>query len=214
MANRPGLVPGQGSRLLQILKWLVVPGAISCLAVGLYCYVTGPVSDLMRRWREAGYWLQGYDPIQVAHAGKPYLSEYGHMFPGDGYPPWAYVFALLTASPLLPFRVVKTLFLFLNVAAIAALGYFIRREYQSPGTSEQWPILFCHRPMLFRSGHSFALGFWSRYCSELVCIAKKEGGLSGRVYLWPWLLSSLKLLPCFSFCPWCGSLSGLACGVW
>ena len=72
----------------------------------------------------------------------PYLIEYGHIFTGDGYPPWAYVYALLTASPILPFPVVKELFLFLNVSAIAGLGYFIRREYQSPRTSDQWPILF------------------------------------------------------------------------
>lgn len=158
--NRPGPTSGQSNRLLQVLKWMVVLGAICYLAVGIYCYVTGPPGDLKRRWREAGYWLQGYDPIQVVHTGMPYLSEYGHMHPGDGYPPWAYVYALLTASPLLPFPVVKTLFLILNVSAIVTLGYFIRCEYKFPRTSDQWPILFA--TALCSSAVAIALR-WQQY---------------------------------------------------
>jgi hypothetical protein len=128
--------------MLLLIKWLVILGAASYLAIGLYLYVTGTNDDLNRRWREAGYWLQGYDPIQVAHTGTPVLSQYGPMFPEGGYPPWAYVYALLVAPPILPFQAVKVWFSILNGAAIVALGYIVKRAYRGPGTSEQWPFLY------------------------------------------------------------------------
>jgi hypothetical protein len=128
--------------MLRLIKWLVILGAVGYLAIGLYLYITGAPGDLFRRWREAGYWLQGYDPIQVAQTGTPFLSQYGHMLSGDGYPPWAYVYALLVAPPFLPFHIVKLWFFILNVTAIVTLGYIIKREYRGPGISKQWPILY------------------------------------------------------------------------
>ncbi len=224
--NRQGLISGQNNRLLQILKWMVVLGAIGYFIIGIYFYVNEPAGDLKRRWREAGYWLQGYDPIQVVHTGTPYLSEYGHMHTGDGYPPWAYVYALMTASPLLPFPVVKTFFLILNIISIAALGYFIRHEYKFPRTSNQWPILFA--TALCSSAVAIALR-WQQYGILVTVLVWASlyfeekrwpfcAGLSlALAFIKPQTAALFFLLPLvrksFKTCLWCVTILSVATGI-
>jgi len=224
--NRQSLASVQHKPLLQTIKWLMVLGAISYFITGIYCYLTGPPGDLIRRWREAGYWLQGYDPIQVARTKTPYLIEYGRMLPGDGYPPWAYVYALLTASPVLPFPVVKTLFLIFNLSAIVTLGYFIRSEYKFPKTSEQWPMLFA--AALCSSAVAIALR-WHQYGILVTVLIwaflyfEEKGwplcaGLSlAFAFIKPQTSALFFLLPLmrrsFKTCLWCGLFLVLATGI-
>jgi hypothetical protein len=217
-------ISGSAEKMILLIKWLVILGALGYLAIGLYLYIYGGRDDLARRWREAGYWLNGYDPIQVALTGTPFLSNYGHLNPIDGYPPWSYVYALLVAPPILSLQTVKLWFFTLNVTAIATLGFIIKDVYR--GLRKSWLVLYaaalCSLAMPVALSHqqygilvttliwtslyfeSQGQPFWAGLALAFAFIKPQMAGL---FFLIPLSLNSYKT------CLWCITFLLLATGI-
>ena len=126
----------------QYLRWIAIIGLTVYLIISLVSYLLYPTTDLMRRWREAGYVIHGIDPIEAARNGEPVLPEYGGLWDTDGYPPWSYFYAFFLAPPWLPLEVVKIYFLLFNILAIGSMIIPVKRAAEQFGCKEEWKFLY------------------------------------------------------------------------
>lgn len=214
--QRDELPTWPNSKLISIIKWSVVLAAIAYILIGLYLYIAGQPDDLYTRWREAGYWWHGYNPISVINNGGPVLEEYSSMKIHEGYPPWSYVYALIIASPLLPYYTVKWLFLVINILAITALSFFIRYECRQHGMQKQWPFLFASALCCLAVPHALRHGqygiivtasLWAFLYFEAKGMSFWSGFFLAFAFIKPQIAGLFFLLPLvrksFRSCFWC-----------
>lgn len=211
------LLSWPNSKLISIIKCSVIFGAVVYIVIGLYLYIAGQPDDLSLRWKEAGYWLNGYNPIAVANNGWPVLEKYGPMRKIDGYPPWSYVYAMILTSPLLSYQVVKVVFLIINILAIIALSFFIRMECCSPlCEKKQWLFLWASAlcclavPVAFRHGQYgiiISVALWGFLYFEDKRLSFWSGLFLAFAFLKPQIGGLFFLLPLarksFKTCFWC-----------